>query len=290
MKRCELAAYPRLLPPWRVLWGLPILLAVFFCACGQKEVSPARQGAPSTVTVTAGNQGAMTITTRAAEFELLPTGYLRAGLLKDGKKLTLDEPETESQAFGDSVVIAGKEIRGFTFALGRARTLPPEIIPNARGKRVEVSGRPAQSDQPSLETTLAVEVYDDFPEVAVSTVAFKNTGTSDMQIDRVVAQRHRLNAALADPQASPHAMWSFHGANYDWGFDEVVEVRKGFSRPNLMGAATKRGGGGGVPVVAFWTRSVGEAIGHAETLPLVLSIPAQVAPDGPRGCEGEFEP
>ena len=31
--------------------------------------------------------------------------------------------------------------------------------------------------------------------------------------------------------------------------------------------------GGGIPVVAFWTRNVGEAIGHLETLPLALSIP-----------------
>src|SRR5579863_8899788 len=38
--------------------------------------------------------------------------------------------------------------------------------------------------------------------------------------------------------------------------------------------------GGGIPVVAFWTRTVGEAIGHVETLPLVLSIPVKTEADG----------
>jgi len=46
-----------------------------------------------------------------------------------------------------------------------------------------------------------------------------------------------------------------------------------------MGAVVKDGAGGGIPVNAFWTASVGEAIGHVETLPLVLSLPVNVASD-----------
>ena len=42
----------------------------------------------------------------------------------------------------------------------------------------------------------------------------------------------------------------------------------------------KGGYGGGIPVVAFWTASVGEAIGHVETLPWTLSIPVKVDADG----------
>ena len=42
----------------------------------------------------------------------------------------------------------------------------------------------------------------------------------------------------------------------------------------------KGGYGGGIPVVAFWTASVGEAVGHVETLPLTLSLPVKVDADG----------
>jgi alpha-galactosidase len=47
-----------------------------------------------------------------------------------------------------------------------------------------------------------------------------------------------------------------------------------------MGETVKGGYGGGIPVVAFWTGSVGEAIGHVETVPLTLSMPVKVEKDG----------
>ena len=72
-------------------------------------------------------------------------------------------------------------------------------------------------------------------------------------------------------------MWSFHGSSYEWGKDDVVKLTHTFSQPNLMGAAIKGGYGGGIPVVAFWTAAVGEAVGHVETLPLTLSLPVKVS-------------
>ena len=75
-------------------------------------------------------------------------------------------------------------------------------------------------------------------------------------------------------------MWSFHGASYDWGEEEVLKLTQRFSLPNAMGEMVKGGYGGGIPVVAFWTATVGEAIGHIETLPWTLSIPVKVAADG----------
>ena len=71
-------------------------------------------------------------------------------------------------------------------------------------------------------------------------------------------------------------MWSFHGASYDWGKDDVVKLGRKFAQPNVMGATVKGGYGGGIPVVAFWTAPVGEAVGHVETLPLTLSLPVKV--------------
>jgi alpha-galactosidase len=55
-----------------------------------------------------------------------------------------------------------------------------------------------------------------------------------------------------------------------------------------MGDMVKGGYGGGIPVVAFWTRDVGEAIGHVETLPIPASIPTKVAQDGRVGAQLEI--
>ena len=83
-------------------------------------------------------------------------------------------------------------------------------------------------------------------------------------------------------------MWSFHGSSYDWGKDDVVKLTPAFSQPNVMGEMVKGGYGGGIPVVAFWTREVGEAIGHVETIPISASIPAKVAADGRVNAEVDY--
>jgi len=51
-----------------------------------------------------------------------------------------------------------------------------------------------------------------------------------------------------------------------------------------------QGHGGGVPVNAFWTSAVGEAIGHIETIPVVLSLPVHVAADQRVETEVRLEP
>jgi alpha-galactosidase len=130
-----------------------------------------------------------------------------------------------------------------------------------------------------------VEVYDDFPAVALVTAAVRNSTKSDLKLDSIDLNRHRLNASLADSKAAPNDMWSFHGASIRWGKDNVFPIPKDFSQQNQFGTMVEVKGdlgsvGGGIPVVAFWTKTVGEAIGHVETLPLALSIPVKTEADG----------
>src|SRR4029077_8037896 len=151
-----------------------------------------------------------------------------------------------------------------------------------RGKRVEIPARPLAPAGVEIERRLVVEVYDDFPKLALVSAAYRNVGTNDFQIDQVLMQQHRFNANEQDAKGRPHPydMWSFQGSSYDWGKDDVQRLTRTSSQPNLMGEAVKGGYGGGIPVVAVWTASVGEAIGHVETLPWTLSMPVKVETDG----------
>ena len=136
---------------------------------------------------------------------------------------------------------------------------------------------------PSLEKHLVVEFYDDFPNFALSTVSYKNLGSAEMLLDRVVMQQHILNASLQDHTVPPYEMWSFHGSSEAWGKDDVMQIGPKFTRANPMQTMMhndENQTGGGIPVVAFWTGSVGEAIGHAETVPLQLSLPVHALPSG----------
>lgn len=252
--------------------GLTLVAAIGVSCTRSAPVASKPEAALSAIQVTMKSRSPLVLTTSSAEFQVSPSGTVQSFLLKNGAKLSLDT----SPADANYLVQGGKEIH---FALDVDHAKVSEASGKlGRGKRVEITGRPQDSNAPNLELTLAVEAYDDFPNLLLTSAQYKNAGSADVRIDRVVEQQHVFNAHLApDP---PYDMWSFQGSSYDWGKNIILKLSKGFHQPNDMGAAVKGGYGGGIPVLAFWTASVGEAIGHVETLPLTLSMPVQVQDDG----------
>jgi len=241
---------------------------------------------PSTINVEVKGGGPVVLTTSAAQFVVRTDGYVEAFLLKDGKKLSLDDPNVGAPADSDFVRVAGRDVH-FTLEFAGAE-VHEAMGKMGAGKRIEIPARPLGPSGTDLQRVLALEVYDKFPNILLSTVEYKNTGGHDLQIEKSVNQRRRLNARLADTKALPWQMWSFHGASYDWGKDDVVKLTPAFSQPNIMGTMVKGGYGGGIPVVAFWTREVGEAVGHVETIPIGAAIPAKVGGDGRVNSEVDY--
>src|ERR1019366_8007279 len=250
--------------------GHALALFCLLSAC-QKSAPPAAQADHATPTVsrieaTARPDGSVLIKAPSAEFELSPRGYLQAFLVRDGRRFILDEPARN--AAGTTAWVNGRPVSDFVLETGSVVISASTGKLGALGKRIQTTARSASS---GLEESLAVEVYDDFPGFAVLTASLQNKSGKTLRLDRVQVQQHRINAALADPNAQPYQLWSFQGASFDWGRDEILPLPARFSRPNLMAAVVNQGQGGGVPVNAFWTSAVGEAIGHIETVPVVLS-------------------
>lgn len=256
-----------------------LCLGLLVAASCERRPSPsASQTSPSNIQVSAGSSG-ITLTTAAAKFELSPSGYLKASLLENGKALSLDDAGASGGS--DYVISGGKQVDDFRLDLAGAKVSEGAGRLGTRGKTIQISG--ASASVPSLEKVLTIEAADEFPTVVFTTVAYKNTGSAPLALDQVVAQRHRLNATEAEPQAAPYQMWSFSGASEKWGKDDVMPVSTGFSRANVMETVMhndENRTGGGIPVVAFWTRPVGEAIGHVELLPWVMSLPVRTEADG----------
>ena len=270
-----------------------LVLAFLLMACSklqksppQNQVAKSQPTQPSAINVDIKGGGPVTLTTTATEFEVTPNGYVQAFLLKDGKKLTLDDPNVGAPSDSNFVQVAGKDVY-FTLDFQQAQ-VHEAIGKMGVGQRVEIPARPLGPSGVGLEAVLALEVYDNFPNILLSAVEYKNTGTSEIKIDKSVNQRRRLNARSIDAKAHPYEMWSFHGASYDWGKDDVVKLTPAFAQPNIMGEMVKGGYGGGIPVVAFWTRQVGEAVGHVETIPISAAIPAKVASDGRVDTEVDY--
>jgi alpha-galactosidase len=265
--------------PLFLLLTVVSLFGAIILSCSKP--APRSQGAasrPSDVNIQIHDGGPIVVTTKSAEFQILPSGFLQATLLKDGKRLTLDEPGVGSTGGSDSVVLDGKEL-DFVPDFGQAKVVE-STGKLGRGKRVEIPAHPLAPAGVSIERMLVLETYDDLPNIALVSTTYKNTGTAGIKVEQVLMQQHRLNAKQADAQAQPYDMWSFQGSSYDWGKDDVQKITRVSSQPNAMGENVKGGYGGGIPVVAFWTASVGEAIGHVETLPWTLSLPVSVDREG----------
>ena len=157
--------------PWFVLLGA---LAAATLGCRRPAAPPAQSAPASQVAVTLNAGGSLTIKSATAEFEVLPSGYIQASLVSNGKLLSLDEPETGSSASGDYPVVGGKEVRDFTLDFGHATVSGAAGKIGSQGKRIEISAKSAS--HPTLEKMLVIEVYDDFPNFALTTVAYKNGG------------------------------------------------------------------------------------------------------------------
>jgi alpha-galactosidase len=242
---------------------------------------------PSTVKVEINPGGPIVLTSSAAEFRLRPDGYLQASLITNGQKRSLDDPRQGGTSDGNVVRVGGKE-HALVLDFGSARALEATGKMGV-GKRVEVPGHLSGVPNADLQCVLAIEVYDKFPNIVFSSVEYKNTRPGEVEIQSAISERRRLNAQLVDAKAEPWEMWSFQGSSYDWGKDDVVKLSPRFSQPNVFGQAVKGGYGGGIPVVAFWTREAGEAIGHVETIPIEARIPARVESDGRVNAEVEYD-
>jgi alpha-galactosidase len=250
-----------------------VMLGASCSRTATKPVAPPSQ--PASIKAVVNNGGPAVITSSTAEFQVLPSGYVQAALIKNGQRLTLDEVEQDKPADSNFVMI-GNKMSHFALDFGAAK-IAEASGKMGRGRRVEIPERAVGSSDNNLQATLAVEVYDDFPNIALTTVEYKNAGADEIRIEQAVAQRHRFSSHTV--KAAPYEMWSFQGSSYDWGKDDVFQLKPGFSQHNDMGAMVKGGYGGGIPLVAFWTASVGEAIGHVETVPLTLSLPVNVGTD-----------
>ena len=256
--------------------SLTLTMVAAFAACQKQETRPAETA--SGITVKTQSDG-IHLTTAQAEFLLTANGHLLAARRHAESTITLDEVES---APGIAVKRGKETIADFVRDLNHAEVSDASGKLGKAGKHLEVKGHSAST---GLDEALTVEVYDDFPSLALLSTSYKNSGDKEVAVASVELQKHRLNAALADSSAKPHEMWAFFGSSLKWGQDDVLPLPAKFSQENPFGAPAETKDdlgrvGGGVPVVAFWTRNAGLAIGHLETLPLVISIPTETTADG----------
>jgi alpha-galactosidase len=256
------------------------LVMLAFVGCQSKEKSPT--SAPAAVAKSAvqvkASADEVEVLTPTAKFTLDASGALKAALLKNGTPLTLD---AQSLSETQRITLLKKEFPGVQLDTDKAAVRDATGKLGSLGKQIDITGRVPGT---SLEETLTLEIYDSFPNLALLSLRLRNIGQTDISLDNVTLQRHSFAPESQTAEAA-HPLWTFEGSSLKWGKDEIFPVPAKFSQENPFGGPVPVKDdlghvGGGIPVVAFWSHDVGEAIGHIETLPLTISVPVQTVKDG----------
>ncbi len=268
-----------------------LVLLLFLCACSggpqlpqlPKPAPKPTPTQPSTITMEVHSGGPAVVTTSAAEFQVRPDGYVQASLLlKDGRKLSLDEPRVGTPSDSDYAIVAGKEVH-FALDFDQAQVLETFGRMGA-GKRLEILAHPLGPSGTNLYRKLFFEAYDRYPNVLFTWVEYKNVGTTSLRIERILDQRHRFSAHQVVPKAAPWELWSYQGDS-SGNRGEVVRLKRNFSRRNVMEAAGPSEARD--IIVAFWTDEVGETIGLWDALRKAAAMPVKVDSDG--RVDAQFE-
>jgi alpha-galactosidase len=206
-----------------------------------------------------------------AEFVVSPEGGLEAALVRGARRLSLDAADPDR----DEVVVDGVR-RHFTLDLGKASW-------TEGGATLE------GGDSQGLEETETLFTFSGAPGLLGIRTTFRNASSRPVRLDALRLGRRRVDARRAG-MGRASDLWSFHGASYVWGQDEVVPVSPGLKRENVLATPVGDSYGGGVPVVAFWTHDVGVALGHLETVPVPSALPVQAGGDGVVSASLEVKP
>ena len=135
------------------------------------------------------------------------------------------------------------------------------------GERLTLSGSSG-----ILRKSVAVTIYDDFPNLAVFDVSYTNTGKSPLEIR---GWRNNSYTIDAPRNSAPVPFWSFQSASYERRPNWVVPLRAGFHQQNYLGMNASDYGGG-TPIVDVWNKEVGVGVGLVEPGPRLISLPVSM--------------
>ena len=172
-----------------------------------------------------------------------------------GKQITLS-------AFSPSetVTAGGNEVQDFKYSGRKTANVRDKL---GAGRRVTITGT-----APGLQKSVAVTVYNDFPQMAFFEVSYTNTGQAELAVSGWVNNRYSVTPGSdTDP-----AFWSYQSGSYSNRPTWIVPVKVGFKQENYMGM-NSTDYGGGTPVSDVWRRDAGLAVGHVEMVPKLVSLP-----------------
>jgi alpha-galactosidase len=170
--------------------------------------------------------------------------------------------------FSSSEYLVGKDFQAkeFQFAEAISKSYEDSV---GKGKQWVLRGVFKQ-DAVQLEKVVTITLYDQFPGEAFFKLSYINHSSSDLEVLQWVNHQYPIL-----PHHDTIPFWSFQGESTGARRDWVMPLKTGFTQRNNMGM-NNSDYGGGIPVTDIWRPDQGVAIGHAELMPKLVSLPVKV--------------
>ncbi len=183
----------------------------------------------------------------------------------------------------DYLVINGKDI--YEFSIEKKQLIDIENDFGV-GKQLKFFGKTkveTGETTAEIEKILTIELYDNFPNSAISYVDYTNLSDSRLMIDKTVSVSYMIDRKLLDSSKKSYDFSLFQGRGVDWGLDYCnIKVDSAYSATNFMGITNSKPDppGGGIPVLDLWGKEMGMAIAQISNKPEFVNLPIQVMPNG----------
>ena len=141
------------------------------------------------------------------------------------------------------------------------------------GKRLTLIGIDSK-----IESSLIVELYEQYPDVALSWCTYTNRTGKDLKINKVFYNYYRLDRKLTNPSALSYDFRYLQPINKNWG-DTWTNIGIKDSTDEdfvIPGSGSNRSG---IPFLDVWGAEMGMGIFHAEGIPRFHHIILKVQTD-----------
>lgn len=258
-----------------------LLMMVSVCLAsmmGCANSQPAGSDRPvSPITWTAVEDGEIWFRNSQIQLRFDSEMYCRVFMQKDGKLYSIiDIPPDETKAKPPHFLATGEaEIRVFhvdyrNIGVSEMRTQ------YGLGKRLHLTGYAKTSQEIVIEKELKVELYRDYPDVAIVSTTYRNTDeVQSIRVTGAPGTFFRMDAARSEPEVPSFAFRIFLGDVPGSGEAPATQVDAHFARTLHFKANDVTS----VPLIDVWTRHMGMAIGDLPLKPSGSTATISVAPD-----------
>jgi hypothetical protein len=198
--------------------------------------------------------------------------YCRVYLYKNGGLHSINDipPDPAKARPPHFITVNGEELRDFQVDYKNVGASEVRTQFGA-GRKLNLTGYAKTSQGVIIEKKLAVELYEDFPDVALVSATYRNTDkTASIVVTRSHSSFFRMDAARGNGGTPSYEFWIAFGDSED---PPAAKIDLNYSR------IFRSPQDGRVPLIDLWTNRMGMAVGDLSSTSRELVATVAVTPD-----------